>query len=563
MPKKGRPVTQCQHCRAERKKRSAHVKCECGEKPHTKEKCIHLREAEAKAAVTAATAIATSGTTTPINATAITPPQGHAPTSDIYPLSEESSADEHHCCCPHGGQCICSTMKTKESSEDLADSYKATHCRPKPRLASHQSEGHLTVFANGHHKPVHRNNNAAHESGAPYKLPRVHTTHAVARSSVDSLASMQSTPPVQWQQHATNSLLGQLEQRKPQSELGSPATELSAGLHMPRDIRAPAETACYAPTEPAASVPTPISTFQDFGFPSAQSDLSIATSCTEPSYSMPGSALDLQNNMSDFWGNVDWNKLEPAKSSEAEVQPALTNASSGTMSEIDDLPAMDELNAFDASYRADGQNAMTQLEMGNNVSDHGNYGDNFNMAPDQVARWSMPIFPSQNNASFTCLSTGQLSKQSSSRDLSSQAMNAVSLTSNPYQQGVMQGSGPSTQPQSPSTTMPDALYQGKEASMPGFDWQQLLPTYGTNVTSGNEGAGEMIGFATSSSGQASVTGASNFQETSGYSDFNNFDNSFRTMQWNDGVVMPVDQNLVDTYDYESGWPMNNFPNQWN
>ncbi|KAI7656840.1 hypothetical protein KC319_g9647, partial [Hortaea werneckii] len=27
VPKKGRPVTQCQHCRQERKKRSAHVSC--------------------------------------------------------------------------------------------------------------------------------------------------------------------------------------------------------------------------------------------------------------------------------------------------------------------------------------------------------------------------------------------------------------------------------------------------------------------------------------------------------------------------------------------------------
>jgi hypothetical protein len=40
-----------------------------------------------------------------------------------------------------------------------------------------QSESHLTVFANGHHKPCHRNNNTAHVSGAPYKIPRPHTLH--------------------------------------------------------------------------------------------------------------------------------------------------------------------------------------------------------------------------------------------------------------------------------------------------------------------------------------------------------------------------------------------------
>lgn len=38
--KKGRPVSQCQHCRAMRKSRSAHSKCDCGEKTH---KCAHLK----------------------------------------------------------------------------------------------------------------------------------------------------------------------------------------------------------------------------------------------------------------------------------------------------------------------------------------------------------------------------------------------------------------------------------------------------------------------------------------------------------------------------------------
>lgn len=38
--KKGRPVSQCAHCRAMRKSRSAHVKCDCGEKTS---KCAHLQ----------------------------------------------------------------------------------------------------------------------------------------------------------------------------------------------------------------------------------------------------------------------------------------------------------------------------------------------------------------------------------------------------------------------------------------------------------------------------------------------------------------------------------------
>jgi hypothetical protein len=52
--------------------------------------------------------------------------------------------------------------------------------RAKPKLTSTQSESTLTVFANGHHKPCHRNNNTAHISGAPYKINRPHTLHGPA-----------------------------------------------------------------------------------------------------------------------------------------------------------------------------------------------------------------------------------------------------------------------------------------------------------------------------------------------------------------------------------------------
>jgi Copper fist DNA binding domain len=37
--KKGRPVSQCPHCRGLRKARAQHVKCDCAEKAHSKEEC--------------------------------------------------------------------------------------------------------------------------------------------------------------------------------------------------------------------------------------------------------------------------------------------------------------------------------------------------------------------------------------------------------------------------------------------------------------------------------------------------------------------------------------------
>lgn len=62
--RKGRPVSQCQHCRALRKSRSAHVKCDCG----SKNKCIHLQPTV----------------------------EGHKET----------------CCCSHGGKCTCAPKES-------------------------------------------------------------------------------------------------------------------------------------------------------------------------------------------------------------------------------------------------------------------------------------------------------------------------------------------------------------------------------------------------------------------------------------------------------------------
>jgi hypothetical protein len=71
----------------------------------------------------------------------------------------------------------------KEDSLDLKlDTSKLTlhAARAKPKLTTTHSESTLTVFANGHHKPCHRNNNSAHISGLPYKISRPHTLHGSA-----------------------------------------------------------------------------------------------------------------------------------------------------------------------------------------------------------------------------------------------------------------------------------------------------------------------------------------------------------------------------------------------
>jgi hypothetical protein len=49
--------------------------------------------------------------------------------------------------------------------------------RARPKVSAAHSESNLTVFANGHHRPCHRNNNSAHLSGLPYQLSRPQSLH--------------------------------------------------------------------------------------------------------------------------------------------------------------------------------------------------------------------------------------------------------------------------------------------------------------------------------------------------------------------------------------------------
>ncbi|KAI1476208.1 hypothetical protein K445DRAFT_66995 [Daldinia sp. EC12] len=142
--KKGRPVSQCQHCRAMRKSRSSHVKCDCGEKTH---KCAHLKQTV----------------------------EGH----------------KDSCCCNHGGRCTCSHKKEpaldtvpESDSEAEADAQpakpKATPRRRRTNTA--HSEPILSFDENGHHKPPQRHTKASQKSG-PYTINRGSSMHRTGSSS--------------------------------------------------------------------------------------------------------------------------------------------------------------------------------------------------------------------------------------------------------------------------------------------------------------------------------------------------------------------------------------------
>lgn len=150
--KKGRPVSQCPHCRGLRKARSSHVKCECGDRHK-------------------------AGSVSP------------------------TKRGDQKCTCGQGQRCTCAIKKEhlapinelkKPAGLQRSRSHTDAH---KPRMSPMHPESPygdhpLTVFHNGHHKPVHHLNHAAHDLGMPYKIPRPHSIHgnsSLANASTDSL----------------------------------------------------------------------------------------------------------------------------------------------------------------------------------------------------------------------------------------------------------------------------------------------------------------------------------------------------------------------------------------
>ncbi|POS85936.1 hypothetical protein EPUL_004309 [Erysiphe pulchra] len=137
--KKGRPVSQCQHCRTLRKSRSAHVRCDCSsEKSHTKE---------------ASTA--------------------------------EGVVQVGSCLCSIGGRCTCATKKETldpvPESESDGPSFVE---KRRARTHTKSPENNLTIFTNGYHKPAHKYNNTAQKYGSPYPAPRSQSLRGPSPSSL-------------------------------------------------------------------------------------------------------------------------------------------------------------------------------------------------------------------------------------------------------------------------------------------------------------------------------------------------------------------------------------------
>ncbi|UKZ67390.1 uncharacterized protein TrAtP1_008551 [Trichoderma atroviride] len=183
--KKGRPISQCAHCRSMRKSRSAHIKCDCGEKTS---KCIHLQP----------------------------PAEGHVET----------------CCCNHGGRCTCAgktdvpldTVPESDSEGEMKGATLPPRPVPRRRRANtiHSSDMGMTFDQHGHHKPA-KHNRASQKCG-PYQLNRVNSAASAGSlgNSTDSLLYQHG------EGHAAvqHSFMSR-EQRQVKSEAASPLLSAS------------------------------------------------------------------------------------------------------------------------------------------------------------------------------------------------------------------------------------------------------------------------------------------------------------------------------------------------
>ncbi|KAF2837480.1 hypothetical protein M501DRAFT_168635 [Patellaria atrata CBS 101060] len=140
---KGRPVRQCEHCRSARKSKSQHAKCDCGEKKEREKTTGALKH------------------------------------------------DGNTCVCFHGEKCTCGLKKAPSELKLDTSASRLAHpiSKARPRATTTNSDTTLTFLANGHHMPCHRNNNSAHTSGLPYKIPRHHSNHGVPHGQLHTYYS--------------------------------------------------------------------------------------------------------------------------------------------------------------------------------------------------------------------------------------------------------------------------------------------------------------------------------------------------------------------------------------
>lgn len=330
--KKGRPVSQCPHCRGLRKSRAAHVKCDCGEKSHTQEECTHTESGD----------------------------ENGEPHGDFRPdyWSDHVAGEHHTCCCTHGARCSCALKKEHLDTvpEDVPEAASSVPAElRKPRLTATRSESTLTVFTNGHHKPPHKHNDMAHKCGAPYKIPRSHTVHGhseIAQRSTDSLPlPMRSSVGQELSPHHDSITSAPQTVRRAKSEHGSPDAKSISNLEE-INTQIPPLDSSYSPYDASSPALLP------FGYTDRIPENYYASQDIEPPLNSAGlSAPSVDWSTFDIYDQGAFSTACRQPPSYASLDhsnlghPGLTTSSSGEISEVEDyLPLPDPTpNSQDAN----------------------------------------------------------------------------------------------------------------------------------------------------------------------------------------------------------------------
>lgn len=290
--RKGRPVSQCPHCRGLRKARANHVKCECGAKPHSKADCKKKE-----------------------------------------PKKDSKSADEaaksKQCCCSHGGRCTCSG-KRDSALPAVPETGPVPSTKPTlPALKTPLNPLKPDVSGSPYR---HKTRKEASRHSHPYSIPRSHTIHSFSdqhNHSTDSLPLPGTAPDPSPSPFHNPGPTDPLPLRRAVSEHGSP---------MPFDDLGP-------------QVP-PIDMPYQFSQTASPASMSFAPQSTGSAYNSDIDSLFEPANLS---GPVDWSTFDicspDAVTTSAFSQPAsftsydfnnfthpgLSRSNSGEMSETGDI----------------------------------------------------------------------------------------------------------------------------------------------------------------------------------------------------------------------------------
>lgn len=248
----------------------------------------------------------------------------------------------------HGQRCSCALKKehldtVPETGIPPLPHTALTDLR-KPRLTSTKSESTLTVFRDGHHKPMHKHNDMAHKCGLPYTIPRSQTIHGMselAQRSADHLPlTLNNTVDTSYFNYGAD-FESLPSRRRVKSEHGSPeivampAPEQGGSQIPPLDLTPLSALDTGDTAEPLNPFMLQ-DPYQDAWLASPDADYSVSAGAFNAppvdwsSFPLPSTGLSTSVSQAPSYASFDLNNVSNPS------YPGLTGSSSGDASEVDE-----------------------------------------------------------------------------------------------------------------------------------------------------------------------------------------------------------------------------------